>query len=315
LTEPIHVIDSHTGGEPTRVVVSGFPEVKGATMAEKRLDFANRFDDYRKAIVCEPRGSDVIVGALITEACEPSCDLGVIFFNNKGVLNMCGHGTIGLAETLRYMNPEKFGQKSEFRLDTSAGVVIVHANEDRSFTLQNVPSYRYKKDVPLEVPGIGLFHGDIAWGGNWFYLCNDHGKELNYADRDALSRLTIAMMEALEQQGIFGEDGGIIDHVELIGPAQGDADARNFVMCPGGAYDRSPCGTGTSAKVACLAADGKLKEGEVWRQESITGSIFRADYIMGENGKILPRITGRAWVNAESKQVFDPEDPLAWGIH
>lgn len=309
MSERIRVIDSHTGGEPTRVVIEGFPDLPGNSMAERRLAFAREFDAYRRALICEPRGSDILVGALLTQPLEPTCDFGVVFFNNEGVLNMCGHGTIGLAETLRYMGHDF----RTLRLDTPVGVVTVHASEGGNYRFENVPSYRFREHVPLEIDGQEI-HGDIAWGGNWFFLCKDHGKALRFTDRDELSAYTVRIMEALEARGITGEKGGKIDHVELFGPPEGHAHARNFVMCPGGAFDRSPCGTGTSAKVACLAADGSLSPGEIWLQESITGSVFEASYRHGDEGRVIPTVGGRAWVVAESTLILGDDDPLKWGI-
>lgn len=306
----INVIDSHTGGEPTRVIMSGFPELKGATLAERRLELAREFDHFRSAINNEPRSYDAVVSALLTSPVDPTSDQGVIFFNNEGVLNMCGHGTIGVAETLRHIGRYSGGT---LRLETPVGVVEVIEGSEGAFTFANVPSYRFRSDVSVEIPGYGAVTGDIAWGGNWFFLVADHGKELTIANIRLLSDFTIAIMEALAAQGITGEDGGKIDHIELFGSAVGNADSRNFVMCPGGAYDRSPCGTGTSAKVACLFASGKLEEGQVWRQESITGSVFEAK-IEVQDGKLVPWISGRAYINAEATLILNEEDPLCWGI-
>jgi 4-hydroxyproline epimerase len=307
----IHVVDSHTGGEPTRVIVSGGPDL-GSGPIQERLDrFRTHFDHIRSAVVNEPRGNDAIVGALLCEPHDPACQAGVIFFNNVGFLNMCGHGTIGLMVTLRYLGRIESGV---CRIDTNSGPVEARLNANGSVTIRNVPSYRSSSAVPLDVPGIGRIHGDIAWGGNWFFLVGDHGQELSLTRLEALTDYTWRIRQALEAQGIVGADGREIDHIELFGPpSASNGDSKNFVLCPGKAYDRSPCGTGTSAKVACLYADGKLKPGETWRQESIVGSVFEGSVVI-EDGKLYPEITGYAYVNAESDLILDEADPFCFGI-
>jgi len=305
----MRVIDSHTGGEPTRLIVSGGPELLGDNLAEKKADFQSRFDHIRRGLMLEPRGNDIIVGALLTEPMTPGCDFGVIFFNNAGYLNMCGHGTIGLVESLRYLG---LVQPGTVRIDTPVGVVEATLHEDGQVSFDNVPARRHRKGVLVDLDGYGEFRGDIAWGGNWFYIVYDQPFALDLDNSTGLTDLCQEMMDTLEAQGITGEDGGKIDHVELFGPSE-SADSKNFVLCPGGAYDRSPCGTGTSAKLACLFDEGKLKEGEVYRQESITGSIFEGS-VRVVDGQIIPNIKGRAWVNADTKVIFDETDPLCWGV-
>ncbi|BBR55301.1 MULTISPECIES: 4-hydroxyproline epimerase [Pseudomonas] len=305
----IHVIDSHTGGEPTRLVMSGFPAVAGQTMSQKRDALRNDHDQWRRATLLEPRGNDVLVGALYCEPVSPDATCGVIFFNNTGYLGMCGHGTIGLVASLHHLGMIEPG---EHKIDTPVGPVNATLHADGAVTVRNVPAYRYRHDVPVQVPGYGEVRGDIAWGGNWFFLVSDHGQVLELANVEALTAYTWAILQALEASGIFGEDGGVIDHVELFA-ADPQADSRNFVMCPGKAYDRSPCGTGTSAKLACLAADGKLAPGQTWVQASITGSRFEGRYEQ-EGERIRPSITGRAHVTADSKLLIDEQDPFAWGI-
>lgn len=305
----IHVIDSHTGGEPTRLVMSGFPAVAGQTMSQKRDALRNDHDQWRRATLLEPRGNDVLVGALYCEPVSPDATCGVIFFNNTGYLGMCGHGTIGLVASLHHLGMIEPG---EHKIDTPVGPVNATLHADGAVTVRNVPAYRYRHDVPVQVPGYGEVRGDIAWGGNWFFLVSDHGQVLELANVEALTAYTWAILQALEASGIFGEDGGVIDHVELFA-ADPQADSRNFVMCPGKAYDRSPCGAGTSAKLACLAADGKLAPGQTWVQASITGSRFEGRYEQ-EGERIRPSITGRAHVTADSKLLIDEQDPFAWGI-
>ncbi len=306
----IRVVDSHTGGEPTRVVLEGGPALSGSFGA--RIEILKREHEGFRAAVCnEPRGADVLVGALLTPPVDPTASAGVIFFNNVGYLGMCGHGTIGLVTTLGWLGKLAPGRH---RIETPVGVVTTELHDSGRVSVRNVASYRYRKAVAVEVPGHGRISGDIAWGGNWFYLCADHGQVLTMRHIDALSDFGWRVRVALESAGITGADGGLIDHVELFGPGVGPGtDARNFVMCPGGAYDRSPCGTGTSAKLACLVADGKLKPGGRWRQESIIGSVFEGSVeIEGET--IVPTISGEAFVTAESTLLLDPADPYRYGI-
>lgn len=309
----VHVVDSHTGGEPTRVVVAGGPDLGGGTVADKARVFRERFDPFRSAVVNEPRGSDVLVGALLCEPADASCAAGVVFFNNVGALGMCGHGTIGLAVTLAHLGRVGPG---EHRIDTPVGVVTATLHGRNRVTVRNVPSYRHRKGVTADVPGLGPVTGDVAWGGNWFFLTAAHGQELHARNVERLTAVSWSIRRALEANGITGADGGVIDHIELVGPPADPANhARNFVLCPGGAYDRSPCGTGTSAKLACLFADGKLRPGDVWRQESVIGSVFEGQVEpVGEPGVVLPSITGTAYVTAETTLLLDPADPLKDGL-
>ncbi|MBD9504558.1 4-hydroxyproline epimerase [Pseudomonas sp. BGr12] len=309
----IQVLDSHTGGEPTRLVLEGFPDLGKGSMAERRALLAEQHDSWRAATVLEPRGSDVLVGALLCEPVDPSACAGVIFFNNTGYLGMCGHGTIGLVVSLAHLG--RIGPGTH-RIETPVGTVEATLHDDRSVSVRNVPAYRYRKQVPLQVPGHGLVHGDIAWGGNWFFLISDHGLRVAGDNLDELTAYTVAVQKALEDQGIRGEDGGLIDHIELFADDP-EADSRNYVLCPGKAYDRSPCGTGTSAKLACLAADGKLAAGDAWRQASVIGSQFEGRFEwIGEpsEGRIIPTIRGRANLSAEATLLLEEDDPFAWGI-
>ena len=318
-TTATRIIDSHTGGEPTRVVVSGGPELGTGTMAQRRDQLRAKHDLWRRALVNEPRGSDVIVGALLCTPVASSSTCGVIFFNNVGYIGMCGHGTIGLMATLAYLGRV---QPGEHRIETVVGPVTTTLHADGAVTVANVASFRHAKQVRVDVPGHGAVHGDVAWGGNWFFLCADHGLSLD-ADRvGELVAFASCVRDALRQQGVTGRDGADIDHIELVGPAVDPVnDARNFVLCPGGAYDRSPCGTGTSAKLACLAADGKLAPGVAWRQESVIGSVFTGRYTRPATAPpdvpvdaVLPLIHGRAFVTLDASVVFDPADKFAWGL-
>ena len=309
--ERILVVDTHTSGEPTRVVVAGGPDLGSGTMAERREVFRSRFDSFRSAVVNEPRGSDVMVGALICEPVDPASAAGVIFFNNVGYLGMCGHGAIGLAVALGYPGRITHGVH---RLETPVGPVTIMLEDAAHVSIDNVVSRRAVKGAVVDVPGLRSYVGDVAWGGNWFFLVEDHGEDLSLNNVERLTEVTRRIRRALDDAGLRGDDGGEIDHIELFGPPTAQAaHSKNFVLCPGLAYDRSPCGTGTSAKLACLAADGKLLEGEIWRQESIVGGIFEGSYRL-EGGEVHPRIRGSAYVNAESTLFLDPADPFAMGI-
>lgn len=310
-TQRLRVIDSHTAGEPTRIIVSGGPDLGKGSVASKLALFRDKFDSLRSAVVNEPRGSDAIVGALLCEPQDPACVAGIVFFNNVGYLAMCGHGTIGLMVTLAYLKKLSPGRH---QIETPVGKVTAHLHDDARVTVQNVVSYRHASKVKVEVPGHGPVTGDIAWGGNWFFLVNDHRMDISFANIDRLTEFTWAIRQQLQKHKITGRDGQEIDHIELFGPPQApEADSKNFVLCPGKSYDRSPCGTGTSAKMACLYADGKLRAGQVWRQESIVGSIFEG--AVAENaGELHPSITGSAFVNGDSELILDPQDPFCFGI-
>lgn len=318
-SEATRVIDSHTGGEPTRVVVSGGPDLGRGDMAQRRDRFRAEHDAWRRALVNEPRGSDVVVGALLCEPVDARSTCGVIYFNNVGYIGMCGHGTIGVIATLAFLGRV---QPGEHRIETVVGTVTTTLHPDGSVTVANVPSYRLAVQVRVDVPGHGVVHGDVAWGGNWFFLCSDHGQPLEANRVTELAAFASRVKGALQKQGVTGMGGAEIDHIELFGPAADPRnDARNFVLCPGGAYDRSPCGTGTSAKLACLSADGKLAPGAPWRQESVIGSVFTGRYAIPPAlapgtpaHAVMPMIHGRAFVTLDATLNFDPEDAFAWGL-
>jgi len=304
----IHIIDSHTGGEPTRVIIAGGPDLGRGPLASRRERFRLEHDHFRSAVVNEPRGSDVLVGALLVEPEDPACAAGVIFFNNVGYLGMCGHGTIGLIVTLAHLGRL---QPGEHKLETPVGVITATLHANGSVSVANVASWRAHKAVTVEVPGIGPVTGDVACGGNWFFLVEHHGQTLKLANVDRLTEYCWLVRQAVNAQG-----HPEVDHVELAGPLEGAGGGRNFVQCPGRAYDRSPCGTGTSAKLACLAADGKLQPGETWVQESILGSCFLGTFqwLDRNAGKVSPVITGAAFVNAELTHLLDDRDPFCWGL-
>jgi 4-hydroxyproline epimerase len=314
MPQPIHrvsVIDSHTGGEPTRVVIDGGPDLGPGTIAERLARFRAGHDPFRSAVVNEPRGSDVMVGALLCPPSDPDSAAAVIFFNNVGYLGMCGHGAIGVIATLAHLGRIAPG---EHKLETPAGDVTATLHPNGDVTIANVPSYRTRKQVPLHVPGHGPVTGDVAWGGNWFFLITEHGRRIALDNVDSLTDFCWRIRQALPPAGIAGDRNQEIDHIELFGPPDlPDAHSKNFVLCPGKAYDRSPCGTGTSAKLACLAADGQLAEGDEWRQESIVGSVFTASYRRAGDC-VIPSIRGSAYVNSEATLLLDPRDPFQMGI-
>jgi 4-hydroxyproline epimerase len=302
----IHVIDSHTGGEPTRVVITGGPDLGGGSVQQQMQVFREHFDPFRRAIIMEPRGSDVLVGALLCEPQDNSCATGVIFFDNAKFIGMCGHGTIGLIVTLAHLGRI---QPGEHRIETPVGLVTATLRDDGSVSVRNVPSHRQAKDVCVKLDDGRTVCGDVAYGGNWFYILRENDLELELCHVEALTDFTWRVRQAINSQG-----HPEVDHVILMGQSdRSGIDAKNFVLCPGKAYDRSPCGTGTSAILACLAADEKLLPGKVWRQESIIGSVFEACYETHEKG-VVPTITGSAFITAESTLILHPNDPFQWGI-
>ena len=310
-SERIQTVDSHSGGEPTRVVVEGGPDLGGGSLDQRLERFRSRFDHYRSAVVNEPRGSDVVVGAILCEPSDTSCCAGVIFFNNAGYLGMCGHGTMGVMVTLAHLG--RIGSGIH-RIETPVGVVQATYHGDERVTVRNVPSYRFATGVSIDVAEYGLVVGDVAWGGNWFFLVQKHQEQLLLEHIERLRDVAWRIRRSLREQGITGADGAEIDHIELFGPPTSvGADSRNFVLCPGGAYDRSPCGTGTSAKLACLVADEKFSPGQTWRQESIVGSVFEGTVEL-EKECVIPSITGSAYVTAESTLILSQDDPFCMGI-
>lgn len=308
----MRVIDSHTEGEPTRLIIEGGPDLGHGSMAERVQLFAAEHDRFRSFAVNEPRGHDAVVGALLCAPVNPAAAAGLIFFNNVGYLGMCGHGAMGAAVTLAHMGRISLGDHC---FETPVGEIQVTLLSPNEVEIENVPSYRWRANVQVQVQGLGSVVGDIAWGGNWFFLVSQAPYALQLAHIGALTQAAQAITEALARCGITGAEGARIDHIEFFStPSNSAHHSRNFVLCPGGAYDRSPCGTGTSAKLACLAADQALGEGQLWIQESILGSRFQASYTPGESGRVIPRIRGRAFVVAEAELLRDDEDPFADGI-
>ena len=312
----VQAIDSHTEGEPTRVVVAGGPDMgRGAARARQAMMDAHW--GFCRSVVLEPRGSDVLVGALLVEPEDGRCCAGAVFFNNVGVLGMCGHGTIGVARTLMHMGRIGVGAHA---LETPVGTVPFEIHGDGSVSLCNVPSWRARAGESVEAGSFGTFTGDIAWGGNWFFITRvPHGVRICRESIRDLERMSLAVQAALDARGLGMREPGAadparirIDHVELWEPGDAPREWRSFTMCPGAQWDRSPCGTGTSAKLACLVAEGTAAPGDRWHAVSPIGTRFEVwcDAADGD-GSIRPHVRGRAWVTAECDLCFEDGDPCA----
>lgn len=327
----IQAIDSHTAGEPTRVVTGGLPAIRGATMADKRAGLQRAHDHLRRALVLEPRGHDAIVLAYLLSPCRAGADLGVVFANDAGYLGMCGHGAIGVA-TVAVATGMVAAQEpvTELVLDTPAGAVAcrvaVDGGRPTSVTITNVPSFLFRQRVVVPVHGFGKVAADVAYGGNWFAFveADQLGLMVEKNHLPVLMQAATAIREALVREGVRGrhpdrDDDEIIDHVKLFAPLDGPTPgARALTLCPGAAYDRSPCGTGTSAKLAVLHAKGELATGEWFRSQSVLGTEFRARVVsttdVGGNPAVVPEIEGSAWITGFATFVVDPDDPCAFGL-
>ena len=294
------------------MVIDGWPQPLGATMAERRDELRAHHDHLRRAVVCEPRGHSAIVGALLTPPVSPDAAAGVVFFNNGTYLGMCGHGLIGVVRTLEYLGRIAPG---EAVFDTPVGRVVADLAGDGSVTIENVPARVHALDVRVDVPGYGIVTGDVAWGGNWFFITHAAHVPVSMGRVEALMTFTRAIQHAINAEGITGEDGAEIDHIEIAAPpVRGDADSRNFVLCSGGEYDRSPCGTGTSATMAARHARGELALGARWRQEGIAGGLFTGWLTANESGVLIPHVQGRAYITGEATLHLDASDPFRFGI-
>lgn len=308
----MHVIDSHTGGEPTRVILDGGPDLGSGPLAGRAQRLATEYRDFYRSVILEPRGQPAMVCALLVEPVDKTCVTGVIYFDAEAVLGMCGHGTIGLAVTLFHMGRIGLGSH---RIETPVGVVTVDVQDANTVTVTNVESRRLASGLSVDIDGIGTVTGDLAYGGNAFFIVDPSPIPVSAANIPQLTEVTIAVRQAVIAQGFGAEAGLTVDHVIFYGPAETPTGhSRNFVLCPDNAYDRSPCGTGSSARLACLAAAGRLAEGEEIVQESVIGSTYRLSYRTGPTGGVIPSITGQAYVMAESKLFFLPQDPFRTGI-
>ncbi|MEM7245526.1 MAG: proline racemase family protein [Acidobacteriota bacterium] len=311
LPDRLEVVDSHTEGEPTRVVIDGWPELASTTMKDRRREMAESHGELMRGVVAEPRGHEAVVAALLTEPVSEGAAAGVVFFNNVGPLWMCGHGLIGVVETLAWLGRLPEG---EVVIDTAVGPVGARRLDDGSVRFENVPARAERLDLELEVDGVGRLRGDLAWGGNWFFLTTVPGLELVPSELPRLLEVSAAIRRALDDLRPLGDEG-VVDHVELVSASpDSEVNARNFVLCPGGEWDRSPCGTGTSAKLAVLHARGELALGESWVQESLVGGRFVGRLDEDADGRLIPTLQGRAHVVARSTLCFSPEDPFRHGL-
>ncbi len=308
----MHVIDSHTGGQPTRVILDGGPDLGSGLLSERAHRLTTEYKEFCQSVMLEPRGQPAMVGALLVEPTDPDCITGVIYLDAGAVLGMCGHGTIGLAVTLAHMGRIGLGSH---KIETPVGVVEVHLSDANTVTVKNIESRCIHQEISVEVEGLGTVTGDVAYGGNWFFIVDPSPIPVVTNNLRTLIDTSIAVRDAAIAQGVGGENGQLVDHVIFQDASpKADVDSRNFVLCPDDTYDRSPCGTGSSARLACLAAKGCLDPGKDIVQESVIGSIYSLSYQPGTNGGIIPTISGQAFVMAESTLIFDDLDPLKGGI-
>lgn len=308
----IKVIDSHTGGEPTRVITEGGPDLGRGTLAERARLLEAEHADFCRSVLCEPRGYDAMVGVLLVAPVSKDCLTGAIFFNTSQNLGMCGHATLGLLVTLYHQGQIPVGN---YDIETPVGIVSAELHDANTASIINVDSYRYQKNVVVEVDKFGAITGDIAWGGNWFFLVYHSPVAVKSENISQLLSFTSAIKSALEEKHITAINGAPIDHIELYDkPQNSKAHSKNFVLCSSGDYDRSPCGTGCSAKLACLAEDGSWPENKEWVQESIIGSTYATSYKWSDDKTIIPTITGKAFVTSQATLMYDPLDPYKHGI-
>ena len=322
-------VDSHTEGMPTRVVTGGLGVIPGATMNERRLHFIEHLDHIRRLLVNEPRGHSAMSGAILQPPTRPDADFGVLYIEVSGCLPMCGHGTIGVATVLVETGMvEVVEPVTTIRLDTPAGLVVAevavtdgHAD---SVTLRNVPSYCDRLDATVEVPGLGPVRYSLAFGGNFYAMVelDDLGLPFDRAHKDEILKAGLAIMDAINTTAppkhpeIDGVDH--CHHVEFIAPGSDAALSRHAMAIHPGWFDRSPCGTGTSARMAELHARGELALGTDFVNESFIGSRFTGRLVgettVGGHAAVLPTITGRAWVTGIGQYLLDPTDPYPAGF-
>ena len=308
----MHVIDSHTGGEPTRVILDGGPDLGSGSLSERAQLLADNHKRFYQSVILEPRGQTAMVGALLVAPVDPDCVTGVIYFDANAVLGMCGHGTVGLVVTLAHLGRIGIGSH---KIETPVGIIEAHLSDHNTVSITNIESRRTRKAVEVEVEELGVVTGDVAYGGNWFFIVEPSPIPIGVGNIRALTDAAIAIRSATIAQGVVGDNGQLMDHVIFQGPSSDDKiHSRNFVLCPDDAYDRSPCGTGSSARLACLAADSRLEPGQEITQESVIGSSYRLSYQKSPTGGVIPKIVGRAHIMAESTLFFHKDDPFKNGI-
>ena len=323
-------IESHTAGNPTRTIVRGAPELRGATMLERLDDLRARFPWIRTALCFEPRGHSVMSGCVLQEPCDPTADVGVVFIETSGYPPMCGHDTIGLVTVL--IETGRFpaeGPLVPCVLDTPAGIVRTEATVEggrvTDVAFLSTPSFLLHRDVAVELDGLAPFQVDVAWGGNFYAIVEAADVGVDVRDPRVAGRIALAerirehlnaRLEVVHPvlEGVRG-----ISHVQFNGPpTTAEAHTRSSVIMPPGGADRSPCGTGTSARTAALVARGRLALGETLVHESITGGLFRSTPVealeVGGIPAVRNRISGRAFITGRSTFIIDPTDPLAAGF-
>ncbi|QVQ53464.1 proline racemase family protein [Spiractinospora alimapuensis] len=322
-------VDSHTEGMPTRVVTGGVGPVPGATMAERRTYFMEHLDHIRELLVNEPRGHAAMSGAILQPPSRPDADWGVIYIEVSGCLPMCGHGTIGVATVLVETGMVEVTEPvTEVRLDTPAGLVTARVSvtdgRAESVTIRNVASFSVAHDATVRVPGIGDVRYDMAYGGNFYAIVpiEDLGIPFDKAEKDRMATAGLAIMDAINAQNrpVHPIDPTIAGckHVQLTASGGTGADARNAMVIHPGWFDRSPCGTGTSARMAQLHSRGELAVGQDFVNQSLLGTSFTGRLLeetdVGGLPAVVPTVTGRAWITAMGQYLLDPDDPFPRGF-
>ena len=323
----IYAVDTHTEGQPTRIIISGLPKIKGSTMIERKNYLQKNYDFIRKSLLHEPRGHKDMFGAIITPPIHEEADFGIIFIDDGGYLDMCGHGTIGVmtaAVETGLVKPVE--PVNEVNVDTPAGLIKGKAKVKGKYveevTIKNVPSFLYKKNVKIHVDEIGKIKVDISYGGNFFALVDaDEIKiPIELKNIEKLTKIGLEIRDKINKKVKVKHPTQDITSVDLVEiyKHKGKNRCKNVVIFGAGQFDRSPCGTGTSAKLADLYTRGEIKENEVFINESITGSVFKGKIVgftkVGKFNAVIPEITGRAWITGFNHYVIDPKDPLKYGF-
>lgn len=330
ISKVINVVDSHTMGEPTRIVVGGIPKLPGKTMAEKKQYLIDNLDHIRTGIMLEPRGHNDMFGSIITQPCDETADFGIIFMDGGGYLNMCGHGSIGaITVAIETGMVQAVEPVTHVKMDTPAGIVTAEAKVKDGKVLEvsfvNVPAFLYKKDLEVELPEIGTVKFDISFGGSFFALihANQFGLTVEPKNASKLTEIALELRdvinEKIEMQHPTLGHITTCDLVEIYdNPSHPEATYKNVVIFGQGQVDRSPCGTGTSAKLATLYSKGELKENELFVYESILGTMFKGRVVgtdkVGEFEAVIPEVTGAAYITGMNNLMFDPMDPLKDGF-